>query len=125
MGVELQHTIVYGYRFDGVFHWDEMIQNGEQELADKLMDLSDHSADENQFVLFQDPRGHDYVIGGICIYQSDSTRWSGPQTIPVIPLKEPDEILVEAMEQTIDEDFGEYVERKTEEPEHIVFTHNW
>lgn len=27
------------------------------------------------------------------------------------------------MEQTIDEEFGEWVERKTDEPEHILFTH--
>ena len=29
------------------------------------------------------------------------------------------------MEQTIDEEFPEWLERKTEEPKHIVFTHNW
>lgn len=125
MGVELQHCAVYGYRFDGRFPWDEMHRNDNGELADRLMDYDDHDAEEGDFVLYQDPRGGDYCIAGIVHFLTDSTRWHGPQHIDVTVMEEPAEELVEAMEQTIDEEFGDYVERKTDEPEHIVFTHNW
>lgn len=125
MGVELQHCAVYGYRFDGRFPWDKMYREGNGDKADRLMDYRDHDADPGDFVLYQDPRGGDYCIAGVLELLTDSIRWDGPQKIPPTPLDEPHPTVVEAMEQTIDEEFGDYVERKTNEPEHIVFTHNW
>ena len=124
MGVELQHCAVYGYRFEGRFAWDKLYTTGNSDRADRLMGYSDHDADQGDFVLYQDPRGEEYCIAGILHFLTKSTRYSGNRVIDPIVMEDPDPVLVEAMEQTIDADFHE-VERKTDEPEHIVFTHNW
>jgi len=125
MGVELHHCAVYGYRFEGEFPWDKMYENGENEKADRLMmDYGDTDSEPGDFVLFQDPRGNQYVIAGIVHFLTDSNRWNGSQTIEPTVMEKPAPELIEAMEQTIDIEFDGFVERKTEEPEHIVFTHN-
>jgi hypothetical protein len=127
MGVELQHCAVYGYRFDGRIPWDKMYREDEydDDHVNRLMDYGDHEASKGDFVLYQDPRGDNYLIAGVVHFLTDSTRWNGPQIIEPTVMDEPEPALVEAMEQTINEEFPEYIERKTDEPEHIVFTHNW
>lgn len=127
MGVELQHCALYGHRFEGRFPWDKMYRDDDisDERVERLMDeYGDHDASEGDFVLYQDPRAHDYCIAGIVHFLTDSTRRSGPQVIEPTVMKKPDPVLVQAMEETIDQDFHE-VERKTDEPKHIVFTYNW
>lgn len=125
MGVELQHCAVYGYRFDGRINWDEVEREEGYEKFEKLYDYSDHDASQGDFVFYQDPRGGQYSIAGIVHFLTDSTRWSGPQIIEPTVMNRPDDVLVEAMEQTIDVEFEPYLSRATDEPEHIVFTHNW
>lgn len=127
MGVELNHCAVYGYRLDGEFPWDKMYREDEydDEFADKLMrEYGDTDAEKGDFVLFQDPRAGDYIVAGIVHFVTDSVRWNGPPRIGPIALEEPGPAKVQAMEEIIDEELSDFVERKTEEPEHIVFTHN-
>lgn len=128
MGVELQHCAVYGYRFDGRFPWDRMYAEDvyDDELVSRLMDYGDHDAERGDFVVYQDPRGGEYLIAGIVLFLTDSVRWNGPQQIEPTVMEEPAAARVDEMEAVIDEEFpSELVERKTEEPEFIVFTHNW
>lgn len=125
MGVELQHCGVYGYRFEGRVPWDDISRERGHEAFDRLYDYCDTDAETGDFVFFQDPRYKEYAIAGIVQFLTDSVRWNGPQQIDVTVLEEPDSVLVEAMEQTIDAEFGEFLTRKSDSPEHIVFTHNW
>lgn len=125
MGVELQHCAVYGYRLDGSVPWGEINRERGHDEYERLYQYNDHDAEQGDFVFYEDPRGNRYTIAGIVHFLTDSTRWNGPQHIEPTVMEDPDPVLVEAMERTIDEDFGEWVERKTDEPEHIVFTHNW
>lgn len=127
MGVELQHCAVYGYQLDGRFPWDKMYREDEysKDFVNKLMtEYRDHDAEKGDFVLFQDPRADRYVIVGIVHFLTSSVRWDGPQEIPPTVMEEPEPAKVQAMEEIIDEELSDFVERKTEEPKHIVFTHN-
>lgn len=124
MSVELYHCAVYGYRFDGRVPWDKISREKGHEEFDRLYTYSDTDATPGDFIFFQDPRGGRYAIAGILHFIIDSTRRNGPQQIDVTVMDTPDSTLIEAMEQTIDEDFTDYIERKTQTPQHIAFTHN-
>lgn len=127
MGVERNHCAVYGYQFEGRFDWDRMYDGDEYDknLVNKLMDYGDTDAEKGEFVLFQDPRGRNYVVAGIVHFVTDSPRWNGPPDIGPVVLDEPDPAEVEAMDEIINEEFpSDMVERKHEEPQHIAFTHN-
>jgi len=131
MGVSRQHCLVYGYSFEGRFPWDKMhrmVDEGEmrEEKLDFLFGRAHRmNSEESEFYIFQDPRGSSYVIAGIVQMITDDARWNGVQSIePTVPEIPPEE-KVEEMEQSIDEYFDEdFVQKKTEEPEHIIFTHN-
>lgn len=125
MGVELQHCAVYGYRFEGSVPWDKISRERGHDEFDRLYEYSDHDAEPGDFVFYEDPRADRYVIAGIVHFLTDSTRRNGPQTIEPTAMEEPEPAKVQAMEEIIDDLYGEFVTRKTDEPEHIVFTHNW
>lgn len=119
MGVELQHTILYGYEFD----YDDLPNN--YAVPDTFYDrYHDHKPDEEDFVICADGRAGEYCFAGIVEYMSDSVRWNGPQCIPPHRLDEtPNATLVEAMNRTIAEEFP--MEPLHDNPEYIVFTNDW
>lgn len=115
MGVERQHCILYGYRFN----YETVNLESEPFLSHR-----NHKAERGDFVTLGPGRGGSTVKAGIVIYQSDSTRRSGAQDIPLYAIED---ITVE-QENLIK--LGRKVEQidadpVDEKPKHLVFTDDW
>lgn len=118
MGVERQHCILYGYRFD----YDEL--SSEKMESSPLVDNRNHRAERGDFVVLGPGRGGSTIKAGIVIYQSDSTRWDGAQTIPLHVIEDltvAEKNLIK-LGQKMEQIEAEPIDK---EPKHLVFTDDW
>lgn len=124
MGVERQHAVVYGYIVDVTKEAsDSAAATANGKSTDPYLSYPEEDADPGEFVTLTPNYGRcDELVAGVLSFITDSTRWEGPQELPLQRLEQPDPATLEAIDETIEE---LAVQPRHPDPAFITLTHKW